>query len=122
MDYINLLKFVIFMVLLDFVWISFFMQSEYNLFFRKMNRKMKLNYPFVVVVYSLMALAYILLINGNNMGEAIRQSIIVGGIVYGIWAFTMGSIFEHYTFKMAIMETIWGMILFSSATYLSNLF
>ena len=54
----------------------------------------------------------------------IKDSILIGGtlglIIYGIFDFTNLSLFKNYNLKIAIIDTIWGSILFTLTTYISK--
>jgi uncharacterized membrane protein len=81
-------------------------------------------YP-IIVVYILMVLGivrYVLPYISDT--HIIRDSFIYGGllglIIYGIFDFTNYSLISKYDLNLAIIDTLWGCMLFTFTTYLSK--
>ena len=45
---------------------------------------------------------------------------LVGLIVYGIYNCTNGALFTHYDYKMVLVDTLWGTIIFTFIGYLAQ--
>jgi uncharacterized membrane protein len=54
--------------------------------------------------------------------ESITTSAILGALVYGVFDFTNHAIFQNWTLSLAIMDIVWGAILFAGVTYIVKLF
>ena len=86
---------------------------------------------FVVKKYSAF-IAYILLALGlsvysipkisedNILGDSIIYGGLLGLIIYGVFDFTNLAIINKYNLKIAIIDTIWGGILFTLAGFISK--
>ena len=66
----------------------------------------------------LMILGYNYFILLENKG--VIDSFIFGIVIYGIYETTTMSIFKDWDFKIAIIDTIWGGLLFSLTTLIIN--
>jgi len=55
---------------------------------------------------------------GEAKMETIKRAFFLGLVVYGVYASTVYAILKKWKPEIAIMDTIWGGILFSSVTWL----
>ena len=118
---------VVVLLLLDFIWIS----SNTNMY-GKMVQKMQ-NTTMSVRLYSAI-IAYILMIVGlvwvifpiidaniklikNKVVGALRFGGLFGLVVYGIYNSTNYAIFNDCSLKVAFIDTLWGVTVYSLATY-----
>ena len=90
------------------------------------NHPMVVNKLYALVAYLLLALAIsIFSIPNIRSTEIIRDSIFYGGslgiIIYGIFDFTNLAIFKKYKLKVGIIDTLWGGLLLSVASYIVKL-
>jgi uncharacterized membrane protein len=98
------------LLLLDLPFIKYVMQPRYKIMFPDIQT----NLVYMLCAYALMILSWYL-INGNVMLGALT-----GMIIYGVYAFTLLALFPKYTLSSALIEIIWGTLLFSSITFLTN--
>ena len=73
--------------------------------------------PPAVFTYVLMAviLNYFII----SVNKSPFDAFILGFCTYGIFDFTILAIFKNYNFKTAIIDTLWGAILFFIVTFLT---
>ena len=71
-------------------------------------------------IYILMISSYPLFINKQPVSNRVRTAGL-GFLIYGIYAFTLKAILKQYPFELAIGETIWGTVLFSISTLLTQI-
>ena len=79
--------------------------------------KLVVNFPPAIFTYILMAiiLNYFII----SASKPAFDAFILGFCVYGIFDFTNLAIFKNYTLKTAIMDTLWGAILFYVTTLIT---
>lgn len=71
-------------------------------------------------------LAYVFIIFGLNYfiirkRASITDAFLLGVVIYGIYEFTNMALFKEWRWSTALLDTIWGGILFASVTYLTYL-
>ena len=113
--------FALLITIIDSIWLRFVMSSLYKKWFNNINIKMSFNTIAVILAYSLMILTYPLVIKNTNSKKEILNAVYVGFLVYGIYGFTVAAIFPKYNLAMALLETVWGTILYGSVTFLTQL-
>jgi uncharacterized membrane protein len=108
------LIFGICLLIIDGLWITFYMKNKYIRYFRSINKNMDVNIVSVIVAYIIMIIAYPLLIENKNknINPGLIRAVAVGLIVFGTYGFTLAAIFPKYDIKFAITETLWGMFLY----------
>mgnify|MGYP006127832447 CR=1 FL=1 len=108
------LIFGICLLIIDGLWITFYMKNKYIRYFRSINKNMDVNIVSVIVAYIIMIIAYPLLIENKNknINLGLIRAVAVGLIVFGTYGFTLAAIFPKYDIKFAITETLWGMFLY----------
>ena len=79
--------------------------------------KLAVNMPPAIFTYILMAIILNYFIISAN--KPAFDAFILGFCAYGIFDFTNLAIFKNYTLKTAIMDTLWGAILFYITTFLT---
>ena len=117
----HIVIFALLITIIDSIWLRFVMSSLYKKWFNNINIKMSFNTIAVILAYSLMILTYPLVIKNTNSKKEILNAVYVGFLVYGIYGFTVAAIFPKYNLAMALLETVWGTILYGSVTFLTQL-
>jgi uncharacterized membrane protein len=79
--------------------------------------KLVVNMPPAIFTYILMAIILNYFIISAN--KPAFDAFILGFCAYGIFDFTNLAIFKNYTLKPAIMDTLWGAILFYVTTLIT---
>lgn len=111
---ITILLIVLIMVLLDSVYL-FLTKSLFGEMVAKIQRTaMQFRLEGAVVVYLLLAIGlyYFIVKPGRSAWEAA----LLGLVIYGTFDFTNYAILKNYDLKIAIMDTVWGSILFALTT------
>ena len=108
--------FSIIMISIDIPWIIFVMRNLYKNIF-----PMKLNYLAMILAYLCMVLVYPLIISKfDDIKDKLYIALISGVIIYGTYGFTLAAIYNKYPLKNAFVEVLWGGILYTLTTYLTN--
>ena len=102
------------MLLLDSVYL-FLTKSIFGELVAKIQRTaMQFRMEGAIVVYLLLALGlyYFIVKPGLSAWEAA----LLGLVIYGTFDFTNYTMFKNYDLKIAIMDTVWGSLLFALTT------
>ena len=110
--------FSLIMIIIDYFWINNVMSKMYKPFLKAMNIEINMRLAFAIVAYLLMVCGYIFFI--NNTKDEYKNSILLGGIIFGVYGFTVGALFKGYSLQLALTETLWGALLYSMTTFLTN--
>lgn len=108
------------LLVLDSLWISFFMKNKYLNYFRSINHKMDVSLVSVFIAYIIMILAYPMLIHSESFKTGLFRAIFVGFIIFGTYGFTLAAIFPKYDLSFALTETAWGIFLYGMSFVLSK--
>lgn len=73
----------------------------------------------IVFVYACIAALLYVFILRDKRGPA--DAFLLGLCVYGIYDGTNYAIFKNYPIPFAVMDTIWGGVLFATTTWLTNI-
>tara|TARA_B110000037_G_C17057549_1_gene480428 strand:- start:14 stop:406 length:393 start_codon:yes stop_codon:yes gene_type:complete len=114
LNYKKILLSILVITLLDFIFLSI-MSNTFSKIVNKIQKSpLKINYYSVIICYILMILGYNYFILLEKKG--IIDSFIFGIIIYGIYETTTIAIFKNWNWKVGIIDTIWGGILFGLTT------
>jgi len=119
---IRLAKFALTMLVLDSIYLSSF-SGEYNTMMKNIQKSpLKMKPLYALVVYVLMILGWKLLIDrkGEKQTAIVRNSIILGIVIYGVFDFTNLAIFDNYSLKLGLIDMLWGGILFGVSSYIAT--
>ena len=87
---------------------------------------MSVNMLAAAIVYILIGIQWYVFIykkiSKTNMLEMVTKAFILGFTTYGIFDFTNLALFKDYTLKTALIDTIWGGILYKLVTLIQYLF
>lgn len=97
-------------LLLDFVYISFFRNDFVNLFQNVQKSPLKINKFGFVITY--MLLTFTVYYFGFVKQFTSKDMFILGVCVYGVYEFTNLTTFKNWEMKMTLLDTLWGGILF----------
>ena len=112
--YKTILLILVIMLLLDSVYL-FLTKSIFGELVAKIQRTaMQFRMEGAIVVYLLLALGlyYFIVKPGLSAWEAA----LLGLVIYGTFDFTNYTMFKNYDLKIAIMDTVWGSLLFALTT------
>ena len=71
--------------------------------------------------YKAIIMTYVLLLSGIcyfviRSHRPVTEAFLLGGLIYGVFEFTTMSIFKKWELKTALMDTLWGAVLFAGVT------
>jgi uncharacterized membrane protein len=128
--YIKYLVAAILLSFMDFIWISsnFKMYNKTIKDIQGFEPKINIKYAIIAYAFMILSLFYVAIpftmnyINKNDKpSDKLYKSVLYGGSVglsiYGIYNFTCMSFFEKYPLTTAIIDTIWGTILYSFVVF-----
>ncbi|ADX05945.1 hypothetical protein 162322544 [Organic Lake phycodnavirus 1] len=103
-------------LLLDFIFLSF-MKYYFNSMIQKIQGSpLKLNIFATAVVYFIIIFKIYYFIFLQN--SSLLYAFLLGSTTYGIFEFTNMAIFKGWTYTSAIIDTLWGGILYFLTTYI----
>lgn len=123
----NVLKAIIILLVLDFLWISLYMGREYGKMIpRIQGSPMVPNLLYALIAYTLMVLGLIHFVLPNVRQETLFKDSLLYGltfgiIVYGIFDFTNAAVLKDWDMRLALIDVAWGGFVYFSAVYFSNL-
>ena len=123
--FLGLLKALIAISILDYI----YLKSTNNIFFKLVNTiqksPLKLRIYPTIVVYILIFLMWIIFIYNQKDKFTFKKNIfrafVLGMCTYGIYDFTNMAIFKDWTINVALMDTIWGGVLYSLTTLIATI-
>jgi len=107
-------------ILLDAIYLTSTRSMTLPLIEKIQHSPVQIDYLSLVMVYvfDIFILYYFIILKKLSLTEAF----LLGLAVYGLYEFTNKSILTKWTYWLAIMDTLWGGILFFLTTYFSRLF
>jgi uncharacterized membrane protein len=104
---------IVLLALVDLPWLLLIGETAQKLVFRIQGSDLSLRYAPAFVVY--IALAYLVL-----QVETPLEAFKMGVAVYAVYDFTNLAMFKNYTLSFALMDTLWGGVLFATVRYALN--
>jgi len=103
-------------MILDIIFLWIISNKVSKLIFQIQGSRINLNIwsSLVVYVFICMQIYYFIFINNASL----MYAFILGASTYGIYEFTNMSILKHWDYRMAIIDTLWGGVLYTSTTYI----
>lgn len=108
-------------IVFDAIWLTLQSGMYKELVFSIQNKPIKLNFYGVAFTYLFMFLSLIFIVfpsvdqdttTKNVLLLSLKHAAMFGLIAYGIYSFTNFAAFSDYTIKVAVLDTIWGAILY----------
>jgi len=69
-----------------------------------------------IIVYIILITGLYYFVIGQN--KSTKEGAFFGLVIYGVFDFTNHAILDNYSLSLAIMDTIWGMVLCGATTFL----
>ena len=114
---------IIVMLVLDFIWLSF-NKKNYDMWIQGIQgHQLIVKFWASLIAYSIMiAAVYWILIPlvYQNPTDGFMTGAKIGFVIYGIYNSTNMAIFSNYNIQMAVVDTIWGTVLFGILGYLCS--
>ena len=119
---------ILILLILDFVWIGLFMKNRYQNEIKQIQgTPMSVNITYAVVSYVLMTVGLVLFVLPNIRSEyrlldSLKYGFLFGIVVYGIYDFTAAALISKWNMTTAILDVLWGGIVYFLASYLGSYF
>lgn len=111
---------VLTLLILDIIWIYFYMSKEYKVMIPKIqSNNMKLNVYSAIGAYLLMVYLLIQVVLKYDMN--LLETFLFGFSLYGVYDLTCGAVFSNWNFKLALVDMLWGGFVYTAAVYISKL-
>ena len=111
--------------IIDILFITYIFSHEYKPLIKRVQKAtMEVNYISALMTYLIMICGlYYFIIKDRR---SILDAVILGMFVYGVFAWTNYSLLKNWSFRVAIIDTVWGGVLFGLTTmslqYIENVF
>ena len=111
MDFYLLFKIAFLLLFLDFLWINFFLIEHFsNMIQNIQNSPLKVKSDGAIVAYIILILfAY----NFIPKTASVSEAFLLGFLTYAVYDSTNYATLDKYDAQVAIMDSIWGGILFA---------
>ena len=118
----DIVTYSIILVLVDAVFLKV-ISNEYGKMIQKIQgSKMEVNMGAAIVVYvALVGVWYVFIhpeIKKKGLKEALCKAFILGLCTYAIYDFTNMALLKDYRLDLAVIDSVWGGLLFSVSTYI----
>ncbi len=127
--FFKILCIVSFLVItIDFFWIKLYMADQYEPILNSIqNTSAFIRFIPTVFVYITIILAIVLFVIPkvsylNRFSDSLLYGGILGACMYGMFSATNYALLKSWSFKVMLLDTFWGAILYSIVTYLTTLF
>lgn len=111
-----LLQAIFAMLFLDLAWVSSVMKSRYSVAVRQVQGSAMVVRPgYAITAYVLLAVAVALVMwqtAGLSRRAAVAVAALWGALLYGVYAFTVLAIFKDFPVSTAVLDLVWGGVLF----------
>lgn len=112
----NILVLSIIFILVDSVYL-FLMKDNFNKIVKAVqNKNLQLNLTYTLACYVFLIASIFYFIIGKN--ASLQDAFFLGVFIYGVFETTNLAIFNKWDPIVAIVDTIWGGILFTLTTYI----
>lgn len=110
----------IILIIIDSIYLTLFKGYFSNQVQTVQNSPLKINIAsaFICYLFIIIGLNYFIIQSNKSVSDAF----LLGIVIYGIYETTNLSIFTKWSWLTAIMDTLWGGILFASTTWIIKLF
>lgn len=107
---------LIVLLLVDSIFLYFISTNFSKMISNIQGSPMKVNFGYALLVYAIMfiQLYYFILLKNGTLLEAF----LLGSSTYGIYEFTSASLFSKWNYKLALLDTLWGGILYALTIYI----
>ncbi len=118
-----LLKSIVILPIIDFIYISLISSHFKQQIFDVQNSEMKTRIiPGIICYIALITLINYFILNTNDsLNKKILNAFILGLCVYAVYELTNYALIDKWSIKTVIIDTLWGGVLFALTTYLVNI-
>jgi uncharacterized membrane protein len=110
-----MLLLIIVPLILDFIFLSLISNRISIIISKIQGSKMKVNMFYATIVYVFICTQlYFIYVNHVSL----QNAFMIGASTYGIYEFTNMTLLKDWDYKMAILDTLWGGILYSLSIFI----
>jgi uncharacterized membrane protein len=106
----------IILLCLDYLYLSMVKDNYQKMMINIQGSKMKVKLVSAAICYILMTFALYYFIIKEN--KSIFDAFLLGVVIYGIYDSTNYATINNWSPKLAIIDTLWGGVLYSTTTYI----
>ncbi len=122
MNYKKIIISSFFLIVLDFIWLKFYMTDKYTKMINLIQKEeIKVKILYAVFAYFTLCFAVNYFVSDNDK-DYYMKNFLLGLTIYGVYDFTCAAIFKKWDIELMIKDIIWGGFLFSSTNYLTKFF
>ena len=108
------------LLILDGIFIYNVVLGKYITLFKNLNLTMKKDIFSALITYVILISSFYIIYNGSGSAkDMILRAALLGLAIYGTYAFTLCTILPYYDYNLAIVDTLWGVFLFTMSTILT---
>ena len=109
------------LLVLDLLWLNLYMGPRYQTMIKEIqSEKMIVNTMSAFSAYLLMIIALVVFVIRKNF--TLLEAFLFGVCLYGVYDFTCGAVFKKWDFNLAIVDIIWGGVVYMTSIYVANQF
>jgi len=111
---------IVAVLLLDFIWIYLFMKKEYSDLVPKVQnspmvvRPIPAIFAYVFIILSVIVFSLPNIRSTNKVADSLKFGGLLGLYVYGMFAMTNLALLSNWSVRTALLDTVWGFVLFSA--------
>jgi uncharacterized membrane protein len=113
------------LLILDYLWLTTYMSPRYKTMIKTIQgTEMKPNMIYAVLSYFLMVvgLNHFVLPNIDfknvNVKDCLKYGFLFGIVLYGVYDFTCATVIQKWDIKLALVDILWGGIVYFLSCYL----
>ena len=113
------------LLVLDFMWLGGFMAPRYSVMIKDIQGSpMKANMLYAVCSYLLMIVGLQQFVLPNidfkniNVRDCLKYGFVFGLVVYGVYDFTAGAVIKNWDMNLALVDVLWGGVVYFLSCYL----
>lgn len=114
------LKILMVTLLVDIFFLMLISKKISNIIYNIQGSQLKLNLIYATIVYLFVCIQLYTFIIVPK--ASLQHAFLLGASTYAIFEFTNMAIFKEWSYQMAIIDTLWGGILYSLSTYILRRF
>jgi uncharacterized membrane protein len=114
--WINFLKIAVIVSILDFIWIGGYLLDHFKPMIQRVQKEPMVTNPHKVVIAYIILIALITILIPKC--ESIGEAFIIGLLTYGVYDSTNYATLKDWDPSIALVDSLWGGVLFASTYYI----
>jgi uncharacterized membrane protein len=116
MDLYKAVKILLLLLVLDTIWIQFFLLKPFSNMIQDVQGSQMTVSPFKLILAYIVL--YLLILFTIEKVKTPQEAFILGMLVYGVYDSTNYATLKNWNLGVAIKDTLWGGVLFSTIKYI----